>query len=58
MKDEREEREGAEVHQASSGAAGGHRRRYVRPELVEFGGVNDLTRGKSGTKGDGGKRRK
>ena len=28
------------------------RRPYVRPELVEFGSVTELTRGNSGPKGD------
>ena len=34
------------------------RRRYIRPELTEFGTVNDLTRGASGNASDTtGKRR-
>lgn len=45
---------------ASAGCAAGRapvRRAYARPMLTEFGTVHELTRGGSGTPGDGGKLR-
>jgi hypothetical protein len=40
------------------GAATRARRRYIRPVLLAFGTVNELTRGASGKCADIGKRRK